>query len=191
MMHARTKRRYAREEAGFAIRYSAPRQKHLTAALGVTQSNVSRQIRGEQDGDVSRFYDVVRRAVLDGRADAGHLIGGALAVAEEAACTLPRAEILGRLADALSQETAFQAAGVRPTANLVFFFEGEEEAGSANLGDIQLGDPRPSGLGQGFVERDQRLGPEHRGADAQVQLLDRGLRSLKKLLQGHVGRSVP
>lgn len=108
-MHAYGDRKYARTEAGFAIRYTGPAQKNVAAALGVNQSNVSRQIRGEQDGDVSRFYELVRRAVTDGRTDAGALITGAMLVAEEAAVTLGLDEVAARLCTALVQETLFQA----------------------------------------------------------------------------------
>lgn len=108
-MHARKGRRYAREEAGFAIKYSAPRQKQVAAALGIDQSNVSRQIHGEQDGDASRFYELVRRVVLENHAAAGHLIAGAMAVAEEAALELGADVCRARLLDALAQETIAQS----------------------------------------------------------------------------------
>ena len=109
--HAFRDRRYAstRLEAGFAIRYTGPVQKNVADVLGITQPNVSRQVHAEQDGDVAKFYEIVSRAVVHGHADAGHLIAGAMHVAEEAAVSLGLDEVARRLCVALSQETLFQA----------------------------------------------------------------------------------
>ena len=110
-MHAYTTRRYAlREEAGFAIRYMAPKQKLAAPILGIAQSNVSRQVNGEQDGDVSDFYALVERAVLDPSGDAGALIQGAMLRAECAAITLPVDEVRRRWFHACAQETIEQSA---------------------------------------------------------------------------------
>lgn len=106
-MHASIVRRYARRIAGWALSGLAPRQKQIADVLGVTQSNVSRQIAGEQDGDVSRFYQVVRRAVRDKRRT-GRLIAGALSAAQDEAQGLPPAACRRALDLALDRETEAQ-----------------------------------------------------------------------------------
>jgi hypothetical protein len=100
-----------RREAGEALRWSAPRQKHIGHALGMDKADVSRECSGVQDGRASKFYELVRQVVRDGKTDAGMLIAGAMAVAEEEAVrSLTGPEIRARILDALAQETLTQAA---------------------------------------------------------------------------------
>lgn len=101
-----TNGREIKREAGEAVRWAAPRQKHVAAALGVSRQRVSQEANG--DGRVARFYECVRQLVVEGRTDAGSVIAGAMCVAEEAALSLPSDEIRRRLADALSQEALFE-----------------------------------------------------------------------------------
>ena len=97
-------------DAGWALAHTAPLQKHLRPLLGdVDKSIVSRMVSGEKPSAVSHFYDLVRAVVRDNRADAGHLIAGAMVVAEEEACKLPSDEVRRRLMESLAQETVTQS----------------------------------------------------------------------------------
>ncbi len=96
-------------DAGWALAHTAPMQKHLRPLMGLDKGTLSRMCSGEKPSAVSRFYDLVRAVVRDNRADAGHLIAGAMLVAEEEACKLPSTEIRSRLMEALAQETHTQA----------------------------------------------------------------------------------
>jgi hypothetical protein len=108
--HSQTGRRYARREAGDAIRFAATRQKHVAEALGLDQSQVSRSASGEIGSSVSRFYEDVRAAVLANKVSAGSFIHGAMLVAEEAACSLPVEEVKRRYLESCAQEVIEQAA---------------------------------------------------------------------------------
>jgi hypothetical protein len=105
---AHRERDQVRAEAGQALRWSARRQKRIAYALGAHESRVSRECAGE-DGRVSRFYEAVRKLVREGSTTAGHVIAGAMVVAEEEALDLPSDEIRRRLIDALAQESHSQA----------------------------------------------------------------------------------
>lgn len=109
-MTARPKYAVQRDrEAGWALRASSTSQKVLTAVLACDKSWTSRQCNGHPNGAVQRFFETVRKLVADGRTDAGHVIAGALAVAEEEACKLPTDVIRARLYHALTEETRAQA----------------------------------------------------------------------------------
>lgn len=112
-------------DASQALRWSAPQQKQIARALGEHPSDICRQVNGQKDGRVSRFYDCVRALVRDGHTDAGHLIAGAMLVAEEEAVrSLPEEEIRRRLLSALAQES---------------LVEGEENAAQHRL-SVALGE---------------------------------------------------
>lgn len=106
--HAYDSRSYARRVAGWALEGFTRRQKQAADVLGITQPNVSRQIAGEQDGDVSRFYAIIERAVEGGRARAGRLIAGAFSAAQGAAEGLTRTECRRGLDEAIDRETVAQ-----------------------------------------------------------------------------------
>lgn len=121
----RTPSSWDRRDAGQAIRWSSVLQKQVARALGEHPSDVSRQVNGQRDGRVSRFFDAVRQLVRDGHADAGHLIAGAMLVAEEeAVSSLSEEEIRRRLLSALAQES---------------LVEGEENAAQHRL-SVALGE---------------------------------------------------
>lgn len=94
-----------RKEAGFAIKYTAPAQKHTAEVLGLTPSGMSRRVSGEISGTIGDFYEVVRAVVRDRRTGCGHIITGAMLVAQEEATKLPEPEIRARLKDAIAQES--------------------------------------------------------------------------------------
>ncbi len=99
-----------RRDAGWALGASAPMQKHLVQLTGLDKGTVSRMVSGEKASAVSRFYELVRTVVRDSRANVGHLISGAMLVAEEEACRLPSPEVRRRLLEALAQESISEGA---------------------------------------------------------------------------------
>lgn len=97
-------------EAGWALKRSARQQKVLALTLGVSQSQLSRQISGLRSSSAAAFYADVRKTVAERKTEAGHLIAGALAAAEDEACSLSRDEIRARYYEAQCLEARAQAA---------------------------------------------------------------------------------
>jgi len=91
------------------FRASARSQKILAIALNDSEGWISRQCHGHKSGPVARFYETVRGLVAAEKADAGHVIAGALAAAVDEALQLPVPEIKRRLFFALDRETDAQA----------------------------------------------------------------------------------
>jgi acetylornithine deacetylase/succinyl-diaminopimelate desuccinylase-like protein len=95
----------------------------------------------------------------------------------------------------LTAVDALKAAGVRPTANLKFFFEGEEEAGSPHLSDI-LGRHRQLLASDAWIICD---GPVHQSGRKQVVYGVRGDTNVdvtvygpkRPLHSGHYGNWAP
>ena len=109
-MHANPSLRYAaRREAGWALKQTTRRQKHLAEILAVDQSTVSRYVRGEIGSAASEFYEFVARVARDPAGDAGDAIAGAVLTAEQAVLDLPLEELVHRFRECSSQETHTQA----------------------------------------------------------------------------------
>jgi len=115
----------------------------------------------------------------------------------------PEARLFGRAAAddkssivaMLSALDALRAAGVRPTVNLAFFFEGEEEAGSAHVREI-LRRHRAALAADAWLFCD---GPVHASRQPQLVLGARGVMGLeltafgpaRALHSGHYGNWAP
>jgi hypothetical protein len=100
------------------LKASTPSQKVLAIALGLSEGRISHMVHGEEDGAVARFYRTVRLLTRAQKAEAGHVIAGALAAAVDEAVQLPEREIRKRLFHALENETEAQAAEDRASMRL-------------------------------------------------------------------------
>lgn len=98
----------ARREVGQAVRWSAPQQKHISRALGMHHSDVSRMCSG-QPSYITRTHETVRQLVRDNPTDAGQLLWSFMLTAEDEACKLPLEEVRRRYIEACAQETLEQS----------------------------------------------------------------------------------
>lgn len=95
-------------EIGWALKDSAPMQKHLAAALEMDPGDVSRFCRGQVPAYIERTHETIRKLVREARTDAGAFLAGFMLTAVEEASGLPVLEIVHRLASSIAQETLFE-----------------------------------------------------------------------------------